>query len=617
MEHWDSMYQAHRLVRNNARREDRPAEPDSGSHGPRHGLADYDNGRLRRDSDERLVSANHTSSSNALIPANHANRRHVLLPAPLVHPTNNVTVVVNVFDKDGAKQVLNTLPNIVSSSHPGAAKFSVAPVLSHAAPSYSMPAPAAVHPSSRPARFSRAPSPPCKHEGKRKYEYVEPSDTAKRQRAGRIVEVVEDPPQLSPFEMDPSGWRAPSDEGITVGGGVHQSASRATLRQPTKRSESEVARYDEEEVELLCRQATVQPERNDQRVRDNSTADLTSRRRQAPTPMPHDNPEPDVDSELLSPPSSEHDIPLRSAQSRRYLSLDNMHTEGREYREAHTATVASRSRPASRVHGHPGDTRKEQESGRLSANLVVRDRFQADDNEPRRREPCASLPTPRASVSIHGRSPPRSPYSWVPPVAKEGGGSSTPAGQPSERGGEPGPQSVLQTQVPPMNDYSKNTQPERFAHKLPHGRVFCRYCYPQMQHLRRFPRGSTIHLKTGCPKFKQSPAYRSKVEKGWPHRRIVHWALEHDKAMIVEISCRNDPGYLAQLATEYPGLTPKEVERQLEEQGAKLCKDRDCSCCPDLSFINRYLSGLVTGEPVGHFTLGPVGSWQRTPTSDT
>ncbi|OJT09960.1 hypothetical protein TRAPUB_13558 [Trametes pubescens] len=67
---------------------------------------------------QRHIHREHVQStdpaSNALVPRYHRHPQ-VLLQAPAAQQPVNMTVIVNVLDKEGAKQVLNSLPDLVKS----------------------------------------------------------------------------------------------------------------------------------------------------------------------------------------------------------------------------------------------------------------------------------------------------------------------------------------------------------------------------------------------------------------------------------------------------------------------------------------------------------------------
>ncbi|KAI0373816.1 hypothetical protein BV20DRAFT_677500 [Pilatotrama ljubarskyi] len=598
MNPWDSVYEAHTLNRNKSRRDGRPPKADD--HDPRRGrsLAGLDDERVRRGSVEDTNK--NSASSNALVPPTQANRRYTLLPTPLVHPTNNVTVVVNVFDKEGAKQVLNTLPNIVSSSHPGAAshRLSGVPTIPRTVMSYPIP-----RYSDRPAYYPRAPSPPWKHNGKRKYECTVPSgsDDAKRRREERIVEVAEDedeeipPVQRWHTQANPSGWSPPSREDVSAGEGAWVSPSSARKREPRKHATSEVARRDGEEVEYLYRQAAVHPESADQRVQDWVTTDSSFRARPAPTPVRGSNGMQGY--EIPSPPSSERRVASRSARSHRYSGAEALQAESGQ---RHEAPDVPRSRPVSRTHNCSGDAQDHSEIRRTPERLAA-DRFRGQESSQqlRHEEHAVALPTPRTSASIRGQACSRSPNFWCLPVRKEGTGNSANRNRPKAR-----LPSVPESQTTPTNEHRAGRN--RLASRLPHGRVFCsfcKYCYPNLKHL---PDDIGEHLRSGCSEFNQSTGYRSGLEKGWPHADICDWALNRDKTIIVEVFCRNDAGYLAKAIEQK--LTPNNIEMKLTSRGAHLCKNKDCACCPDLPLIDDYLKTFVIGEASRSFGLHPVSN---------
>lgn len=204
--------------------------------------------------------------SNALVPASQANRpiAFPIIPTTLASQGNNVTIIVNVFDKDDANQMLNTLPNLVRSStgsaYPAVAVNSNMPYLMPAPPLRS----STTQETSDSGSCSTSSRSTTAHWADNRKRYADPSApiAVEKRRRFEVIEVVDDADPLpegsyKQEEPEPDGSLrrrfAPDIEDAMM--------SMSCLSQPprvvVKRSESEVARRDEEDIERYLRQGVL------------------------------------------------------------------------------------------------------------------------------------------------------------------------------------------------------------------------------------------------------------------------------------------------------------------------------------------------------------------------
>lgn len=168
-----------------------------------------------------------------------------------------MTVIVNVLDKEGAKQVLNFLPDLVKSQSPA----NNGQRLLAASPHVVMTPP---YPGGRSA-WRAPPPPPWMHQGKRGYDYDYDYHGAyadsKRRRA-EVVEVTDDDEEPATEETPVHGEdvkNVPPPPPHVPNSIIPEQAdewlpSASVKRQASiKRSESETARRQEQEAEMYNR----------------------------------------------------------------------------------------------------------------------------------------------------------------------------------------------------------------------------------------------------------------------------------------------------------------------------------------------------------------------------
>lgn len=166
-----------------------------------------------------------------------------------------MTVIVNVLDQEGAKQVLNSLPDLVksqSSANNGQCLLAAGQHVVMTPP----------YLEGRPA-WRAPPPPPWMHQGKRgykhEYDYQGAYADSKRRRAS-VVEVTDDDEEPVPGEAPVHGAdvkdvpppHAP-DSMIPDSAGEWLPSARVKRQTSIKRSESETIRCQEQEAEMYKR----------------------------------------------------------------------------------------------------------------------------------------------------------------------------------------------------------------------------------------------------------------------------------------------------------------------------------------------------------------------------
>lgn len=166
-----------------------------------------------------------------------------------------MTVIVNVLDKEGAKQVLNSLPDLVksqSSANNGQRLLATGPRVIMT-PSYS-----GVR-----SAWQVPPPPPWMHQGKRGYDYdydYQGAYVESKRRRAEVVEVTDDdeepPAEQAPVHgEDVKDVPPPHGLNSTIPESAGEWLPSVGVKRQTsiKRSESETARRQEQEVEAYNR----------------------------------------------------------------------------------------------------------------------------------------------------------------------------------------------------------------------------------------------------------------------------------------------------------------------------------------------------------------------------
>ncbi|KAJ8496976.1 hypothetical protein ONZ51_g814 [Trametes cubensis] len=185
---------------------------------------------------------------------NHGIQSDLFVPTP-VTPSNNITVIVNVFDKDNASQVLNVLPDLIhvssSSRHGGSSamavtRSSVVPFSTHTTPIISASLPG------RPSQyvFPVFSAPPQRTWPRDKKRRGSPGiGSGSKRRRTEAIEVSDDMPSSAKQvrEMDMERHQSPRDM-LLAPEVPRQTRVQGAPRRIIKRSESEAIRDAEEIV---------------------------------------------------------------------------------------------------------------------------------------------------------------------------------------------------------------------------------------------------------------------------------------------------------------------------------------------------------------------------------
>ncbi|KAL1950040.1 hypothetical protein VTO73DRAFT_5162 [Trametes versicolor] len=256
---WDS-YQEQRFARPHTRYTDGTSSSDNETPS-RSERTGHEGGEAWQRHTHREHMQSTGPASNALVPRYH-HHPQVLLQAPAAQQPVNMTVIVNVLDKEGAKQVLNSLPDLVksqSSANNGQRLLAASPHVVMTPP----------YPGGRSA-WRAPPPPPWMHQGKRGYDYdydYQGAYADSKRRRAEVVEVTdedEEPAAGAPVHGEDVKDVAPphAPNSMIPPEEADEWLPSASVKRQTsvKRSGSETARRQEQEAEMYNRRVHSEPE---------------------------------------------------------------------------------------------------------------------------------------------------------------------------------------------------------------------------------------------------------------------------------------------------------------------------------------------------------------------